>query len=170
MADNTDARGFLAALDRDPRGLRALVLGAGGAARAVVWALREAGAAEVSIWNRTPERARELASAFGARATERPGAADLVVNATSVGLHGEGLDSLPLSGLEPPAIAVELVYRDGAGDTPFTAWAARAPARVVDGVEVLVRQGALSFERWTGRAAPLEVMRRAARRDLQPPP
>jgi shikimate dehydrogenase len=149
-ADNTDAHGFLAALGEDPRGRRALVLGAGGAARAVVWALVEAGAADVAVWNRTPERAQRLAEELGARAVRAAGPADLVVNATSVGLEeGEGLEGLPLEGVESPPLAV---------------------ARVVDGLEVLVRQGALSFERWTGREAPLETMRRAARGELSSSP
>jgi shikimate dehydrogenase len=155
-AENTDAAGFLAALDQPVEGRTAMVLGAGGAARAVVWALADAGAAEVTIWNRTPERARELADAFGARAVEKPQSADIVVNATSVGLH-EG--TLPLDDLDAPHTAVEMVY---GADTPFASWATRGGARVVDGLEVLVRQGALSFTRWTGREAPLEVMRRAA--------
>jgi shikimate dehydrogenase len=154
-ADNTDAGGFLAALGESPRGRTALVLGAGGAARAVVWALQDAGAADVAVWNRTPERAREL----GARAVERPEPADIVVNATSVGLHDDDLSSLPLDGLAAPALACDLVYRpDGA--TPFAAWASRAGARVVDGLEVLVQQGALSFHIWTGRDAPVDVMRK----------
>ena len=156
-ADNTDAGGFLAALGESPRGRSALVLGAGGAARALVWALVEAGAAEVSIWNRTPERAEELAAAFGARAVARPEPAEIAVNATSVGLH-EGV--LPLEDLEPPAVAVELVY---GFETPFAIWARDGGARVVDGLEVLVRQGGLSFQRWTGIEPPLDVMRRAAR-------
>src|SRR3954452_14767057 len=79
-ADNTDAGGFLDALGESPHGRTALVLGAGGAARAVVWALVEAGASEVSIWNRTAERAEELASSFGARAVAHPVAADIAVN------------------------------------------------------------------------------------------
>jgi shikimate dehydrogenase len=162
-ADNTDAGGFLAALGDSPRGQRALVLGAGGAARAVVWALADAGAADVAIWNRTPERAVELAEAFGARAVAAPEPAELVVNTTAVGLHGDA--GLPLERLEPPRTAVELVYR-AEGETPFAAWASRAGARVVDGLEVLVRQGALSFRRWTGQDPPLDVMRAAARGEI----
>jgi shikimate dehydrogenase len=154
-ADNTDAGGFLAALGEPPRGRTALVLGAGGAARAVVWALRDAGAADVAVWNRTPERAREL----GARAVERPGPADIVVNATSVGLHDDDLSTLPLDAVGSPELACDLVYRP-AGETPFAAWASRAgAARVVDGLEVLVRQGALSFQIWTGHEAPVDAMR-----------
>jgi shikimate dehydrogenase len=154
-ADNTDAGGFLAALGESPRGQSALVLGAGGAARAVVWALQDAGAAEVSVWNRTRERARGL----DARVVDRPGPAEIVVNATSVGLHDDDLSSLPLDGIGVPRLACDLVYR-ASGRTPFAAWATRAGAeRVVDGLEVLVRQGALSFEIWTGREAPLGAMR-----------
>jgi shikimate dehydrogenase len=161
-ADNTDAGGFLAALDEPVHGKRALVLGAGGASRAVVWALVNGGATEVSVWNRTPERAEELAAAFGARALREPESADLVVNATSVGLH-EG--TLPLDRLETPQTAVELVY---GSDTPFTAWAEQRGTRLVDGLEVLVRQGALSFTCWTGAEPPLDTMRRAARGEILP--
>jgi shikimate dehydrogenase len=159
-ADNTDAGGFLAALDEPVVGRSALVLGAGGAARAVVWALANAGAAEVSVWNRTPARARELAAAFGARAVGRPESADIVVNATSVGLHD---GTLPLDDLDAPATAVELVY---GSETPFTAWATERGARLVDGLEILVRQGALSFTRWTGLEPPLDTMRRAAKGEI----
>jgi shikimate dehydrogenase len=160
-ADNTDAAGLLAALPRDPSGMTALVLGAGGAGRAAAWALREAGA-EVSVWNRTPERAKSLAADLGVASEEAPVGAELVVNATSVGLRpGDPIEELPVAWIEAPSLAVELVYGDH--ETPFSAWALSVGAELVDGLEVLVRQGALSFERWTGREAPLEVMRRAAR-------
>lgn len=165
-ADNTDAGGFLAALGEPPAGMRALVLGAGGAARAVVWALVDAGAADVAVWNRTAARARELAESLGARAVARPEPADLVVNATSVGLDpGDGLEELPLGGLDGAAIACDLVYRPG-GLTPFAEWGSRAGARAVDGLEILVRQGAIAFEAWTGQMAPLDTMRRAARGEI----
>ena len=160
-ADNTDAAGLLAALGDDPRGMTALVLGAGGAGRAAAWALREAGA-EVGVWNRTSERALALAGELGVASVEAPTEADLVVNATSVGLApGDPIEDLPLAWIDPPAVAVELVYGDH--ETPFQAWADAGASRVVDGLEVLVRQGALSFERWTGREPPLDVMRSAAR-------
>jgi shikimate dehydrogenase len=160
-ADNTDAGGLLAALPREPRGMATLVLGAGGAGRAAAWALREAGA-EVSIWNRTSERASALAADLEVASVEAPVAADLVVNATSVGLAPEdSLEELPIAWIDPPTIAVELVYGDH--ETPFQAWAEAGGSEVVDGLEVLVRQGALSFERWTGREPPLEAMRSAAR-------
>jgi shikimate dehydrogenase len=153
--DNTDAGGLIDALG-DERPASALVLGAGGAARAAVWALREAGA-EVTVWNRSVERARRLAAELGVGQTERPGPTDLLVNATSVGLSAEdSLDDLPLV---EAATVVDLVY--GRGPTPLVRWAQARGARVVDGLEVLVRQGALSFERWTGRGAPVAAMRRA---------
>lgn len=160
-ADNTDAAGLLAALPHDPKGITALVLGAGGAGRAAAWALREAGA-EVSVWNRTAERAQALAEELGVAHVEAPVAADLVVNATSVGLKpDDGLEELPVAWIDPPQVAVELVYGDH--ETPFAAWAEAGGAELIDGVEVLVRQGALSFERWTGQEPPIDVMRRAAR-------
>jgi shikimate dehydrogenase len=165
-ADNTDAGGFLDALGEPPTGLSALVLGAGGSARAVAYALKAANAAEVSIWNRTPERAAALAADLGVRHAARPGAADLLVNCTSVGLEPrtteeQALAALSLGGLGPPPTVVDLVY--GAGETPLAGWARRAGARVVDGLEVLVCQGARSLEGWTGRSVPVDAMRRAVR-------
>src|ERR1039458_8394463 len=114
-AENTDAPGLIAALERSPRGMRVLVLGAGGSARAAAWALREAGASEVSVWNRTPERATELARDLGVRALSEPCAADVLVNCTSVGLVESG-DELALLSLTPALLAdyplvVDLVYR-----------------------------------------------------------
>lgn len=162
-ADNTDAPGFLQALGADPAGMRATVLGAGGSARAVAWALADAGA-RVAVWNRTPERARRLADDLGVEAAERPGEGDVLVNCTSVGLRpvelGEALAQLDLAGASPPATVVDLVY--GERPTPLEGWARAGGARFVSGLEVLVRQGALSLRRWTGLEPPLEVMRRAA--------
>lgn len=162
-AENTDAGGFIAALGEDPRGRGALVLGAGGAARAVAWALREAGA-EVGIWNRTASRAAELAQSMGVEHAVRPAACELLVNSTSVGLdpamgEEDALAAVGLDAADVPATFVELVY--GAGPTALERWAARGGARVVSGREVLVRQGALSLERWSGQEAPLAAMRAA---------
>ncbi len=181
-AENTDAPGLIAALERltdMPAHPRALVLGAGGSARAVAWALREAGASEVAVWNRTAERARTLALELGVRAVSAPVPADLLVNCTSVGLYapagversatdGEALNQLGLTfdQVGEYSHVVDLVYRPGS--TPLLAAAAAHGARTVDGLEVLVAQGALSLELWTGRDAPLEVMRRAAREQDQP--
>jgi shikimate dehydrogenase len=171
VAENTDAPGLIAALeqlDGLPARPSALVLGAGGSARAAVWALREAGAREVSVWNRTPERAERLARELGARMVSKPGSADLLVNCTSVGLERsasepEGLNLLGLTfdQVGEYSYVVDLVYRTGA--TPLLAAAREHGARTLDGLEILVAQGALSFELWTGREAPLQVMRRAVR-------
>ncbi len=167
-AENTDAPGLIAAIGEPLAGRRALVLGAGGSARAAVWALREAGAAEVLIWNRTHERAAELARELGASAVAEPRAAELLVNCTAVGLaaaagrDGE-LEQLALTPalLGEFATVVDLVY--GEGETKLLAAARAAGARTLDGLEILVAQGALSFELWTGREASLQAMREAAR-------
>jgi shikimate dehydrogenase len=159
--DNTDAGGLVDALDTDLAGATVLVLGAGGTARAAVWALREAGA-EVAVWNRTAKRAADLAQEFGVRHATSIQPARVLVNVTSVGLHGEDLPAqLELDGVGPELVA-DVVY--GSEPTALCRWAERRGARVVDGLEMLLRQGARSFERWTGQAAPLDVMRRALRR------
>jgi shikimate dehydrogenase len=186
-AENTDAPGLIAALHRPPRGLRVLVLGAGGGARAAVWALRQEGAREVLVWNRTTERARALARDLDARPVRRPEPADLLINCTSVGLREEaasaedthrGARSASLERLASEDAAlnqlgltfdlvgeypyvVDMAYR--AGPTALLSAAHAHHADTVDGLDVLIAQGALSFELWTGRTAPLEVMRRAAR-------
>jgi shikimate dehydrogenase len=166
-ADNTDVGGLLDALGEVPS--RALVLGAGGAARGVVWALREAGA-DVSVWNRTAERAAELAADLGVAVTDTvdPAAHDLVVNTTSIGLDASLSDASALAALKledkaPPPVVCDLVYRAGGAPTPLETWAKRGGARFVDGLEILVRQGARSLRIWTGEKPPLDVMRAAAR-------
>ncbi len=164
-AQNTDAGGLLAALPTTPLDARALVLGAGGAARAAVWALVGEGA-RVEVWNRTASRAERLCAALGGRPVSAPDQAgyDLIVNTTSVGLGGEDpFELLPLdaAGFLAGQLVVDMVYGEGSG--PLLAAAAAAGATTIDGLEVLVQQGALSFEIWTGREPPLGVMRAAAR-------
>lgn len=167
-AENTDAPGLLGALPVDPAGRRALVLGAGGSARAAAWALRGAGA-EVTVWNRTAERAQELARDLGVAAAASPGPADLLVNCTSVGLQRSASVDAALNQIELSAdqvgrypYVVDLVYSDA--PTPLLAAAESHGCETVDGLEILVRQGALSFEMWTGLQPPLQVMRQAAGR------
>jgi shikimate dehydrogenase len=162
-AANTDAPGLLAALPAPPVGQVALVLGAGGSARAVAYALREAGAARIAVWNRTPERAVALAQALGVEAVDRPIDADLLVNCTSVGLSDGEFKALPIAAdsLGNYATVADLVYR--AGGTGLVAQARSRGCTVVDGLEILVRQGALSLEAWTGREAPIDTMRDSAR-------
>lgn len=167
VADNTDAAGLVDALGLDVAGRRAVVLGAGGSARAAVFAL-VSGGADVLVWNRTPERARAIVATLGGRAVERLGRVDaeILVNCTAVGLDVETqpFKHLPLSADEVGqfAFVVDLVYTSS-GDTALITAARDRGSIAVDGLEVLVHQGALSFEAWTGHAAPIAVMRDAAR-------
>jgi shikimate dehydrogenase len=177
--DNTDAPGFVADLRAHgvkPEGLRVLVLGAGGSARAVVYGLAEAGAAQITVLNRTPERAADLAAAlqpaFPACALgsgSRPGdlarcapKAQLIVNCTSLGMLPV-IDASPWEEevpLAPDQVVYDLVYNPP--HTRFMAQATVAGARAVGGLGMLIWQGALAFERWTGLHAPLDAMRAAA--------
>jgi shikimate dehydrogenase len=160
-AENTDAPGFLAALNRSAYDRTALVLGAGGTARAVLYALRQAGVRELRVWNRTTARAHALAEEFGAVVSAEPG--DIVVNTTSVGLRDpqDTFKALPLQAdaLRAGRTVVDMVYRHGG--TLLLNTAKANGAEVVDGLEVLVAQGAASLERWTGRTAPDQTMREA---------
>ena len=187
-ADNTDAPGLLSALSVSPAGMRVLILGAGGSARAAVFAMLESGAADVAVWNRTPARAEALAREFGVRALATPEPADVLVNCTSVGLHAfspgapapraetprggrelqpsaselEELNQLSLTFdlVDEYSHVVDLVYRSP--PTALVLAARMHGVHAVEGLDVLVAQGALSFERWTGRHAPADVMRAAA--------
>jgi len=164
-ADNTDAPGLLNALALDVKGRRAVVLGAGGSARAAVHGLHTGGA-DVQVWNRTPQRARALVAELGGRAVDRLEAAELLVNCTAAGLHEQGatFKYLPLNADEVGhfALVVDLVY-SGSGDTALITAAKDRGSATVDGLEILVHQGALSLETWTGRVAPIAAMREAAR-------
>jgi shikimate dehydrogenase len=166
-ADNTDAPGLLDVLGEPAAGRTALVLGAGGSSRACVWALREAGCSRVAVWNRTAGRAVELADDLGVDAVDAPFDADLLVNCTSVGLHdpAETFDLLPVRAEDLGAhrVVVDLVYRPGG--TPLLHAATDVGVRTVDGLAILVAQGARSLERWTGREAPRGVMDAAVRGD-----
>jgi shikimate dehydrogenase len=163
-ADNTDAPALLEALPFPIAGRTAMVLGAGGSARAVVWALLDAGAAEVRLWNRTARRAHDLARALGATAVAHPGSADLLVNCTAVGLDGsDPFDRLPLApgDLTAYGCVVDLVYT--VNGTVLVDRARAQGVAAVDGLELLIGQGALSFEIFTGLPASLEAMRAATR-------
>jgi shikimate dehydrogenase len=163
-ADNTDVAGLLESLPRPPAGATALVLGAGGAARAAVYALRSAGAADVMVFNRTRERAERLVAELGGRVVDAPEPAALLVNCTSIGLQqtDTAFKSIPVRAdtLGVGSCVVDMVYLPR--DTPLIAEARRRGAEVVTGLEILVAQGAASFRRWTGAAAPRTVMRDAA--------
>jgi len=164
-AENTDAGGLIDALPGRVRGRRALVLGAGGAARAVIWVL-EAEGAVVDVWNRTGRRAEKVAAGLGGAAVEAPRLSSygLIVNTTAVGLHGEDpFEHLPLSegGFNSEHVVVDMVY--GEHPTKLIEAAKAAGAHTIDGIEILVRQGARSLEIWTLRKPPLDIMRHAAR-------
>jgi shikimate dehydrogenase len=191
-AENTDAAGIVAALEHAlgggpaPQGklseLRVLVLGAGGSARAAVWGLQRAGVRDVAVWNRTAARASALVEELGGRVVSSPESADVLINCTSVGLEhaaSPGRDlpdsclehsasesaalnqlALKLEELREYSHVVDLVYRTGG--TPLLNAARRLGVQTLDGVEILVQQGALSFKLWTGVQPPLEAMREGA--------
>jgi shikimate dehydrogenase len=176
-AENTDAPGLIDALTDAPgkaagelTGARALVLGAGGAGRAVVWALAGAGM-EVMLWNRTRSKAEGLAVELGVEVIPSeqhrvidPGPFAVIVNASAAGLGGEdALEHLPLDqgGFRPGQTVVDMVYGESEG--ALLRAARQDGAGTIDGLEILVRQGARSFEIWTGERPDLEKMRKAAR-------
>lgn len=181
VAHNTDVDGFRRALTEEmgaaAAGRPVAIIGAGGAARAVAVALDREGASEIVVLNRGLERARRLASEIGPllRASLRAGPLDgdaarlisacgLIVNCTSVGLAGsadEGSSPLPAAALPPGAAVVDIVANPLV--TPLLEAAARGGRPVLGGLAMLVHQGALSFELWTGLPAPLNVMLPAAR-------
>jgi shikimate dehydrogenase len=165
-ADNTDAPGMIDAIGRDLHGSSAMILGAGGTARAAAWALREAGAS-VKVWNRSPERAQKLAEDLDVQAVSVPRAATILVNTTTVGMDGcpnaelalrsFAMDSDALTSYEQ---VVDFVY--SSAPTALVTEARRRGVATVDGLEILVTQGARSLAQWTGCLAPLDVMRAAA--------
>lgn len=168
--DNTDVEGFRSTWEAvtgtmPKEGLEVLVLGAGGAARAVLFALLEApGPPRIRLWNRTGARAGELAGHFGEGriavldqfAGETP---EVVVNTTSAGLDGRSTP-IELARLgAPPRCVIDLVY--GSRPTPLCRRALALGAVAVDGREMLVRQAEASYERWFGEPPPRGVMTRA---------
>lgn len=171
VGHNTDGAGFIAALeaelDFDPAGRRCVVLGAGGAARAIALALGRVGAAEVAVINRTMERATEAAALAGAvgRVVDADGVdaaidgADLIVNATSVGMGPEGGVPFEVTLLRSGHTVVDIVYRPLV--TPLLDAARSRGARSANGVSMLVHQAAIAFSLWTGVEAPVTAMTRA---------
>ncbi len=183
-AENTDAAGFLDALEAKGlsqlSGKRALLLGAGGTARAASWALLTNEIGALKIWNRTAEKATALAGELGSHfdtgsieQVKDPGVSssdcDLIVNTTSVGLEDAGSDdeelgmlNLTTSDFKRGKIVVDFVYRGGG--TALVSVAKSRGAQTVDGAEILVYQGARSFEVWTGIQAPIPVMMRTVQK------
>jgi len=177
MGDSTDGRGFLRSLEAEAGGVprTALILGAGGAARAVCFALADRGVRMV-IANRTVQAAERLASEMPGAAVdviplERADVADaltdaeLLVNCTPVGMYPKtGETPVPPDLIGPGHVVYDLIYNPP--ETALLAGARRMGARAVNGVKMLVHQGALSFELWTGLKPPLRVMEQAVRDGL----
>ena len=178
IGDNTDSPGFLAALREDlgveAEGLTAAILGAGGAARAVAMGLAKAGARRLILLNRSIDRAKGLADLVAAyhsgcqmtahclhnswRITE-VAEIRLLVNATSVGLLPSAPSLFDYASLCPPILVCDLIYNPL--ETPLLRAARTQGCPTANGLPMLVYQGALAFERWTGEPAPIQVMRRA---------
>jgi shikimate dehydrogenase len=177
VGDNTDGAGLLAALAEerfDPRGRNVLLIGAGGSARSVAHAFARAGTRELVVANRTVARAEELVASLQRRRTdatdlgvltdpEALGEFDLIVNCTSTGLGNEALPAVRFAHTRRDLICCDLMYGK---PSRFLKGASKAGRRTMDGVGMLLHQGALAFTLWTGKSAPLTAMRRALGRAL----
>lgn len=181
IGDNTDAPGFIADLRAhgvDPAGKRVLILGAGGSARAVVYGLLDAGCSRIVIANRTLARSQAIIDDYAPHFPSVPmqscglpddladiaAATDLVVNCTSLGMT-PSVDTTPWQPdlpFRPNQVVYDLVYNPA--QTRLLAQAEHDGATVIGGIGMLVYQGAIAFERWTGLAAPVETMRAATGR------
>lgn len=177
IGENTDGKGFLRALRDDagvdPTGKRFVALGAGGAARAVTVELALAGAAEITVVNRTPSRALPLVDLLNQKTPTRatfvpwdrtyaiPEGTDVLVNTTSIGLYPD-VDAQPdvdYATIQPGMVVCDVIPNPP--QTPFLRAAAARGVRTLDGLGMLVYQGAIGFRMWTGHDAPVDVMRRA---------
>ena len=176
FGENTDGKGFMRALKQDagvdPKGARVVTFGAGGAARAITVELALAGADEITIVNRSPDRGRVLVDLLNDRtpATANyeawngpyrvPQDANVVINATSIGLFPdvEARPDLDYSTLSPDMTVCDVIHSP---DTPFLREAQRRESHTLDGVGMLVYQGAIGFKLWTGQDAPVDVMYKA---------
>ena len=177
IGHNTDAPGFVRSLEEagvSVRGARVVVLGAGGASRAAVVGLANAGAAEITVLSRRPEQSEALLRSLGEElacnlqaaplreAGSRFGAATLLVQATSATLESnpgaqEFAESLPIQALPIEAAVVDMVYKPLR--TSLLARAEQRGLQTVDGLGMLLHQGAIAFEMWTGFEPPLDIMR-----------
>lgn len=177
-ATNTDAPAFLDEVVNmcglNPVGLETVILGASGAARAAAFALAHVGAARITIVNRTIERAEDLLADVLATLSDDPvltfatpdsedlaeviGSATLVVNATSLGWHGDETP-LPAHFIQPHMVVYDMVYRP----TRLLADASARGAKAYDGLGMLAKQAIIAFEHWTGQRPPLDLMLNALR-------
>ena len=177
IGENTDGKGFLRALRDDaavdPKGKRVVVLGAGGAARAVCVELALAGAGAIEVVNRTPERGQELVWLLNehtpVKATYVPWMSgmriaadtDLLVNCTSIGLYPDvdGIPDIDTGAITPHMVVCDVIPNPP--NTPLLRAAAARGAKTIDGLGMLVYQGAIAFKMWTGCDAPVDVMKTA---------
>ena len=167
---NTDVAGIVGPLEKrmSLRGAKALVLGAGGAARAAVFGLRDKGA-DVFILNRTPETAQKLAKQSGSKTIKKDALAktpfDVIINATPIGMAGQkGAQLLEAKDLNTKLV-FDLVYNPV--ETPLLRLARQQSIPIITGVEMFVQQGARQFEIWTGKPAPEEEMLRVVIHSLR---
>jgi len=179
---NTDGRGAVRNLEEKAgkiKGKKVLLLGSGGAARAIAFSVAEAGA-KLTIANRTVSRARALAAEteckLGVRAEsisidrvnlkKAIASTDILINATSVGMSPDAGKTLVDSGMMRRGLVVhDIVYKPAR--TRLLQEAKRSGAKAVEGLGMLVQQGALAFEIWTGKRAPVKVMEAAARDEIR---
>ncbi len=179
---NTDGVGALKALKENGvelKGRKVLLLGAGGAARAIAYTLAKE-ADELAVLNRTPKQAQEIAKLVSKALNKKVAAgslspadiklnlqdSDILVNATSIGMKpNPDVSPVPAELLRPELSVMDIVYNPL--ETKLAKNAKIAGAKVVSGVEMLIYQGAASFEIWTGKSAPVEVMRKAALKHLR---
>ena len=177
IGHNTDGQGFLRSVREDagvdPQGKRVVFLGAGGAARAMSVELALAGAAHVTVVNRTANRGRELVRLLNERTPAQaefvpwqgayivPAEADILVNGTPIGLFPavEALPAVHMASIRPDLLVCDVIPNPPR--TAFLRAAEQRGARTLDGLGMLVYQGAIAFQMWTGVEAPVEVMRRA---------
>jgi shikimate dehydrogenase len=182
IGENTDGKGFLRGMRKDagidPAGKRAVVLGAGGAARAIVTELALAGVADLLVVNRSVERGARMAADLAAktkapirfevwRGTFRvPGDTDLLVNATSIGLFPdvEAMPAVDLGAARPGMLVCDAVFNPP--ETRLLATARKLGLPVLDGLSMLVYQGVIGFQLWTGQNPPEQVMKQALARAL----
>ena len=182
IGENTDGKGFLRALTQDaqmdPRGKKVVVLGAGGAARAITVELALAGAERITIVNRSAERGRILTELLNSKTSASatyepwegtysvPAETDILINATSIGLppNADDKPNVATDSIRPSMLVCDVIP---APTTPFLSEAKARGSAVLDGLGMLVYQGAIGFSIWTGEEAPVEVMHQALSRALR---
>ena len=170
VGHNTDGEGFIKAIEAETKeraeGKSYLVIGAGGAAKAVTLALGEAGAAEVIVSSRNASKSRKAASLAGqvvrSGSLSEAKRADVIINATPIGMRGAGNENqlpLPVEAMHKGQIIVDLIYHPL--ETEFLKNASRIGARTMNGIGMLIHQAALQYTLWTNKEAPLDVMQDA---------